>query len=407
MKIAVSSFFLMCSFFALRASASDGLETSVQARLRTAVSSQRSKPGEPVRVSVLAPVVLGDNVVIPIGSLISGQIVEVRQLNERQHRAGILLRFDQVEFPDGRTTTIQGRVSDVDNARETVDEAGWIQGERPVSVRPSKKEGLLLLAAYAHPLTLAALGCMKLLQREAAHLQISYKPGVDMTIRAAIPADIGYIGKLEQPNPDNALVQMVEKLPTRTARFQDLKAGDFTNLLLIGSLQDIQAAFTNAGWTTSVSLGVKSGLRSFYATAEEHPYQKGPMAKFLLHDRKQDVVFQKQNDTFAKRHHIRLWQESFSFNGHPVWIASSTHDVAIAFSLFGFRHVVDPWIDLERQKIIEDLVYTGSATLEGFVERPGVPNISRNAVGDPLRTDGKIAILSVRPGSGQQIARGN
>jgi hypothetical protein len=222
-----------------------------------------------------------------------------------------------------------------------------------------------------------------------------------------IPADFGYMGKLEEPKPDDALVQLVQNLPTRTARYQDLKEGDFTNILLIGSLQDIQAAFTNAGWTTSVSLGVYSGLRSFYATAEQHPYQKGPMAKFLLHDRKQDMVFQKQNDTFAKRHHIRLWQESISFNGQPVWIASSTHDVAIAFSLFGFRHVVDPWIDLERQKIIEDLVYTGYATLEGFVERPNVPNISRNAVGDPLRTDGKIAILSLKPAKRTQIAERN
>jgi hypothetical protein len=298
-------------------------------------------------------------------------------------------------------------VAEVDNARETVDEDGWIQGERPLSVAPSKKEDLLILAAYAHPLTLAALGCMKLLRREAAHLQISYKAGVDMTVHAAIPADIGYVGKLEQPKPDDALVQLVQNLPTRTARFQDLKEGDFTNILLIGSLQDIQTAFIKAGWTTSVSLGVKSGLRSFYATAEEHPYENGPMAKFLLHDRKQDLVFQKQNDTFAKRHHIRLWQESFSFNGHPVWIASSTHDVAIAFSLFGFRHVVDPRIDFERQKIIEDLVYTGFATLEGFVERPNVPNISRNAVGDPLRTDGKIAILTVKPPARPQIAKGN
>jgi hypothetical protein len=165
---------------------------------------------------------------------------------------------------------------------------------------------------------------------------------------------------------------------------------------LIGSRLDVEKAFGDAGWTTSTKLGLRSGLRTFFAVVEQHPYNQGPVSKLLLHHRKPDLVFQKQNDTFAKRHHIRLWQETASFNGKPVWIGAATHDVAIAFSpASGFRHLVDPSIDLERQRLIDDLMYSQSATFLGMGDRANVAKESKNATGDPLQTDGRIAILSL------------
>ena len=33
------------------------------------------------------------------------------------------------------------------------------------------------------------------------------------------------------------------------------------------------------------------------------------------------LVFEKQNNTLTKRHHVRIWPRTESFRGRPVWLA--------------------------------------------------------------------------------------
>jgi hypothetical protein len=49
----------------------------------------------------------------------------------------------------------------------------------------------------------------------------------------------------------------------------------------------------------------------------------------MIDGRQPDLVFQKSLDTFAKRHHVRIWKLASTYDGREVWVCSSTHDIAV------------------------------------------------------------------------------
>ena len=79
----------------------------------------------------------------------------------------------------------------------------------------------------------------------------------------------------------------------------------------------------------------------------------------------------------------------------PVWIASATHDVGVKFvrQERTFTHRVETDIDIERQKIVDDLRFAGAIARFTLAERSDVPSRVMNATEDPMTTDGKIAVI--------------
>jgi hypothetical protein len=124
-------------------------------------------------------------------------------------------------------------------------------------------------------------------------------------------------------------------------------------------------------------------------------YKEAPVSILTLEGRPPDLVFQKSTNTFAKRHHMRLWRTRQSWTDKPVWVAAATHDVGIDFSQESstFIHRIDPRIDRERAKIVSDLLFTGRVRSLALVERPEVPRRTTNATGDDMITDGRMAVV--------------
>jgi hypothetical protein len=94
-----------------------------------------------------------------------------------------------------------------------------------------------------------------------------------------------------------------------------------------------------------------------------------------------------------KRDHVRLWRTTL--DGREVWLGAGTRDKGVGFDThgMGFTHRIQSNIDLERQKIVSDLVFSGCSDAAGFVDRP-----SLTAAGDSsVLTDGRLAVLQVRP----------
>jgi hypothetical protein len=168
-----------------------------------------------------------------------------------------------------------------------------------------------------------------------------------------------------------------------------------TNLLFLGSAQQVAQAFSAAGWASAAALNASSGLETMRAVAEMRGYKEAPMSVLLLEGKPPDMVFQKQNNTFAKRHHLRIWRLAGDFRGMPVWACAATHDTGIDFSAEKrtFIHRIDPEIDRERAKVVGDLIFGGRVAGLSLAARPAVPQQSHNATGDELLTDGRIAIL--------------
>ena len=84
--------------------------------------------------------------------------------------------------------------------------------------------------------------------------------------------------------------------------------GDPVNLALVGTLQQLRAAFATLGWSEADRLGVASSWRMVQAFVLNSPYPTAPFSTLYLFGRGQDIGFQKAIDNSPrKRHHIRFW----------------------------------------------------------------------------------------------------
>ena len=61
-----------------------------------------------------------------------------------------------------------------------------------------------------------------------------------------------------------------------------------------------------------------------------------------------------------------------------------------------FTHRVGPDLDVERQEVMVDLLFTGRVAQHVLVGRPQVPAEMENATEDRMTTDGKIAVVVFR-----------
>ena len=177
----------------------------------------------------------------------------------------------------------------------------------------------------------------------------------------------------------------------------DKTPSDMTNLIFLGNKQRITSSFAESHWIEADDLGVKAALKVAQATLRNTGYSSAPVSTLLLNGQPPDLVFQKSLNTFAKRHHIRIWKLKKTYKDQDVWIGAATHDIATekSRSYTKWTHRIDPHIDRERDWIQSDLLFTGMAVAYLDVDRPHAPKKAANATGDAIVTDGKITIVDL------------
>lgn len=359
-------------------------------RLETPVESKHAAAGNPVEAVVLET---SEDGVIPIGSRILGSVASISTGRPNTLR----LNFDSV-IVGGRKLPLKATVAEVDNARETVRPDGTIVGLGSIRKRPGNVELVLLAAAYAHPAAIVGFEFTKLALHEFDRPEIRLRTGTDLTLSL----DRAPAAAVRAPAaaPPDMLAALLTTLPNRTTAKHELRPSDWINLAFVAGKHQLQSVFAAAGWEPADSISMRSDVRVFFAIAKKHAYETAPVSTLLLMGREPDLVFQKQNNTFAKRHHIRIWSAGVDWEGRAVWIASATHDIGITFSrqAHTFSHRVESDIDLERAKVIRDLTFTGRVANTSFLPR-SIPATSRNATGDRLVTDGRLAILMLADSS--------
>jgi hypothetical protein len=62
-----------------------------------------------------------------------------------------------------------------------------------------------------------------------------------------------------------------------------------------------------------------------------------------------------------------------------------------------WTHRIDPHVDRERDWVLTDLLFVGTATAYLDVDRPRAPKSTRNATGDKILTDGKMSVIQLGP----------
>ncbi len=221
-----------------------------------------------------------------------------------------------------------------------------------------------------------------------------------MTLKLTQPID--WRGPVAGPGTDlrpfpneTGLIDLVNREPFRTVAADPPRPSDITNIMFLATEEELRGAFEKAGWSSSARLSTKSKLETARALIEDRGYKEAPMSLLLLEGRPPDLALQKGNDTFAKRHHLRIFRRPGLFDGKPVWVCSATHDIGIDFSErdHTFIHRIDSSIDKERAKVVEDLLFTGAVRSLALVDRPVIPENATNATGDVLQTDGRMAVV--------------
>jgi hypothetical protein len=153
--------------------------------------------------------------------------------------------------------------------------------------------------------------------------------------------------------------------------------GDPVNLVLIGTLQQLHAAFETSDWSQADRLGLASSWRMIRAFVLNTPYPTAPFSTLYLYGRGQDIGFQKAIDNSPrKRHHIRFWALSLARaeatvgtaafwlntdrpprNAHVLWVGAGTKDTGLSLTKLTFQitHATDSDTNAERDYIIAEL----------------------------------------------------
>jgi hypothetical protein len=378
----------------------DAAPADLDVRLITSVSTTAARGTEVDAVTITSP--LTPSSIAPAGCRVRGIVADAGPARTHPGRTALTLDFHQVQDAAGAWHEIPLRTIDVDNARESVTGDGAILGIERIRTLPSTKQALLLLAAYAHPLLLITTEGIRLARRFGENPAVTYQPGTELRLRATSdPPDVPLIctsSEVRERPPDAPLDALVASWPARTRNGQTPRLADWINLAFVGSQGSIEHAFAAAGWSTAAEVSVRTDLRVFFSLAEDEGYREAPVSLLTLNGAAPALVFQKQNNTFAKRHHIRVWRTTSDLDDRQVWLADATHDTGIEFSESEkhFTHRIDSAIDLERAKVLGDLAFAEVIDSYTMVSRQGIPTRSRNAAGDVVVTDGRIAVLSLR-----------
>jgi hypothetical protein len=153
--------------------------------------------------------------------------------------------------------------------------------------------------------------------------------------------------------------------------------GDPVNLVLVGTRQQLHAAFATAGWSTADPLGLASSWRMARAFVTNSPYSTAPFSTLYLFGRGQDFGFQKAIDNSPrKRHHVRFWavspEHANATLGMPslwqkaerppddarvMWVGAGTKDTGFSLTKFTFQftHATDSDTNVERDYIMAEL----------------------------------------------------
>ena len=376
--------------------------TLIDLRLTSEVSSDKPS-GQAVSAVVIAPVLVNGTPVVSFGTQVDGVTADTHAdepaaNGNAEKPATLRLQFAKIHDKSGQSKSISCVLAGVDNARESVDQSGLITGITASHTFTSLADSGVNKVMEKNEEFGQLLSSIKGSMVKQANPTIEYKPGVEFTVKLTQALDWNPQSEAKLPpavQPTAELAALVPQLPFRTVALKPPSPSDLTNLMFIGTKDQIEEAFKAAGWFASDPLGRAANFHTAQAIIENQGYDEAPMSVLTLNGKPPDMTYEKQNNTFASRHHIRFFQMSQTFAGKPVFVAAATHDIKIYFSKTSrsITHGIDPDIDNERTKVTNDMLFTGKVKAVSLVDRTNIPKDISNATGDHLKTDDKVSVI--------------
>ena len=371
-------------------------------RLMDPIASYSSKPGAFIRAVLIQSPDCDGAPVFPAGLEVDGRVVSVRRvgLGFAHERASLEILFDHIVAVDGTILPIASQVVEVDNARETV-RKGKIRGILATNTPQGRiTSGMIHLPTF-DPYSDMGLIIYRLFT-VLPEPEIYLPTGTDLRLQLNVPLYVG-----DQPELPRATFEMDEyergevemllnNMPSRTTTGKG-KDADVVNLLFVGSREQIDSAFRAAGWVNSDHNSPRSVLRNFRAFLTLSNYPTAPVSTQFLDGQRQDLTWQKSFDSYAKRDHARLWEQTGTVNGQEAWVSAYTRETSAALSVTNhkFIHHIDPNLGDGVNMLVRDLTLAGCVKSVRLLPRPELREIVTNATGDEMRTDGTLTIVQL------------
>jgi hypothetical protein len=372
--------------------------TTLDVRLSNATGSSISHPGDLVEGTIIAPVSVAGQVVVPQGSRLIGSIESVKRfgLGLKQVTAAIHYRFHTLQLLNGEAIPIQTELLEVETAKERVDIDGTVRGIHPAVSLSSSLALFTVPLLFVVPTVGVPVWGIKAMIAPSASPEIYFPSGTELILRLTAPMEVRSSASAIRPvgvtsfPPDevNEVHHLLNGSPQR-ARL-GVHPSDFVNLLFLGSQEELDRAFHAAGWSQAERKSPMSLYRMYYALTRRIGYRRAPMNSLTLNGAPADVVYQKNLDTVQKRHHVRLWKDPHRAD---VWLGAAAEDIAFRFELTHWTHSTAPNIDNERAKVVNDLAFTECLEAAGLVSRAPSDSVQGPKEERLILTDRDIAVV--------------
>jgi len=98
--------------------------------LHNAISTRSARPGDPVYLETLFPVVIDSRILIPAGSYVSGEITEAKRPGRIHGRGEIKIKLDNLILPNGYQASFNASPTDAGTGgNESIGKEGTIKGD--------------------------------------------------------------------------------------------------------------------------------------------------------------------------------------------------------------------------------------------------------------------------------------
>ena len=397
------------------------ISQTFQVRLDDPLTSYGSPVGTSFTATVISPLEVKGQIVIPQGSLVHGTVKRASAVGFGlgHERASLELGFDEYALAGGERYPLGARLAFIENAREQVDTRGRIKGIlaaatpqgflRGIWYRPSASFfhrsalGLTGLggALWSHyslgPAGAAGLLAARYFAFPLPEPEIQLPPGTEMRLLATgVPEDAPTTPVPDETPVEESTFAVWLQAHSRAVTRPDGKpADDVINLAFLGTADELQNAFSAAGWLPAEPKTMHTLSATYRAYNSMTGYSTAPVSTLLYQQEAPSVVFQKSFNTIAKRHHIRIWSAGV-FEGSEVWLGAATHDADIGFRFASMTvtHKIDLRTDGERKKVITDLSFAACSKQVSYLDRSEDVASARSK---GIQTDGRMAVIWLQP----------
>ena len=372
--------------------------TRIPIRFVQRITSGRDTVGTGVLVQTMGALVQDSCVLVPPYVRAKGRVV-VSQGGGRFGRHGRLgLRFDSLEVRSGHWVPIAGVLDTLEYAKPgTVTDSGLVSSGRTSVGGLGKKlvpAGVVAAVDFdVIPVTL--LGGFSLLRRgPPVRIQAGETGGIRLTEPLVLPGR----ERCDLVATHRELIEMpaLPKFVPRSENRSGTVLGDPFNVLLLGTWAEIDSAFRAAGWLPAQKRSVLAVTREVTAAIASRPAITAPVSTQYFEGRPQDLAYELAGPNVRIRHHIRIWLlDSLSL----VWVGAANKDVGVIFKPWEPQatHRIEPHIDWERDRVVRDVEASGCGDLLDYMRLPGAVTEARNVSGQKVVSDGRTAVVRLRP----------